>query len=132
MTSILYLDNCNAITAYFDFAGRRAYMSQFFGIEDCYVAHKVGEFTIPKTLIHLNQFRSSLINLFKWKYCTINNSKAILLALANYDERYGAANISNNVAPSSFKDERSVSPVSIRFSPKGKKRARFSDDDDEE
>lgn len=73
----LLLKNYDTVIPYFDFTGRRAYISQLFGYKDCYVVNKVAEFTIPKTLIHLNQFHFFLMALSIWKYCTVDNDEAI-------------------------------------------------------
>ncbi|KAI7902934.1 uncharacterized protein BX663DRAFT_434371, partial [Cokeromyces recurvatus] len=60
----LLLNNNNTQINYLDFDGRHAYILQLFSFEGCFVTFKVDSFKIPKNLIGLSNFRSSLINLY--------------------------------------------------------------------
>lgn len=123
----LLLGNTNTRINYFDFSGRRAYISQLFSFDGCSVAYKVGSFTIPKNLIGLDQFRFSLIALYNWKKCTIDNGRKVIVQLSKAEEDYGLVDVSNDILDyrSSSPPRNTVNHVLVHFSPsKGQKRTR--------
>jgi hypothetical protein len=130
----LLLSNTDTRTNYFDFTGRQSYISQLFSFEGCYVAYKVGSFVIPKNLMQLDQFRFSLINLYNWKKCTVDNSNNVLLALSKEEEEYGLVEVSNDIVNYRLSPPRdSVKHVQVHFSPsKDSKRTRAVFENQEE
>lgn len=123
----LLFGNTNTRINYFDFSGRQAYVSQLFNFDGCSVAYKVGSFTIPKDLIGLEQFRFSLITLYNWKKCTIDNGRKVIVQLSKSEEDYGLIDVSNDILDyrSSPPPRNTVNHVSVLFSPsKGQKRTR--------
>ncbi|KAI9333633.1 hypothetical protein BD770DRAFT_26945 [Pilaira anomala] len=123
----LLLGNTSTRINYFGFSGRQAYVSQLFNFDGCFVAYKVGSFTIPKDLIGLDQFRFSLITLYNWKKYTIDNGRKVIVQLSKSEEKYGLIDVSNNIldyCPSPL-HRNTISNVSVVFSPsKGQKRIR--------
>ena len=120
----LLLGNANSRINYFDFSGRQSYISQLFSFDGCFVAYKVGSFTIPKNLMQLNQFRFSLIALYRWKKCTIDNSKKVLFEILKAEDDYGLVEVSNDIVNYRLSPPRdNVNHVQVVFSPsKGSKR----------
>lgn len=122
----LLLANADTSINYFNFCGRQAYIAQMFNFSSCLVSFKVGSFTIPKNLAKLDHFRSSLIDLYNWKKCTMDNSNKVAHALARESEKYGISDISFDVTSPSMSPPRNAVPmVQVKFSPsKGFKRIR--------
>lgn len=124
---ILLFGNNNARINYFDFFGRQDYVSQLFKLDGCSLAYNVGLFTIPKDLIVLDQFRFSLITLYNWKKCTIDNGRKVIVQLSKSEEDYGLIDVSNDILDyrSSPLPRNTVNHVSVFFSlSKGQKRTR--------
>ena len=79
-------------TIYFDFEGRNTYLVSLFAYQNCFIV-KVGSFNIPKRLIDLDKFRSSLITLFNWKEATTNVSSQVIRTLGRNEDEYALADI---------------------------------------
>jgi hypothetical protein len=91
------LKNTDVDISYLDFTGRKAYACQLFSFEDCFIAHNVGSFIVPKSLVELDQFHHSIITLWKWKESLIGNSNTISLAPLDENSRYALNDISNPI-----------------------------------
>lgn len=123
----LLLDDSKLKLQYYDFTGRRAYMSQLFKFEDCYVAHKVGEFSMPKSLLEMNQFRESVIQLFTWRKSIQHNHNLLSLALVNKMTQFVLNDIAVGLSTSQPGSPRNTIPMEIFLSqPRGTKRTRVS------
>jgi hypothetical protein len=112
-------NNHDTRISYFDFEGRKAYISQLFSYDDYLVTFKVGQFQIPKNLIQLDGFRSSLINLYAWKNATIQNSQNVLSALSKNDANYSLVDIADDLPPLCLSPPRKprVIPAQVYLSP---------------
>jgi hypothetical protein len=115
----LLLNNYDTRISYFDFEGRNAYIVQLFKFEGCFVSFKVGSFQIPKDLVQLDNFRSSLISLYAWKNATIQNSQNVLSALSKDDANYSLADIADDLPPLCLSPPRKpqVIPAQVYLSP---------------
>ncbi|KAI8046997.1 uncharacterized protein B0P05DRAFT_20511 [Gilbertella persicaria] len=104
--------------AYLDFAGRNAYISQIFRMDDKYIAHEVGKVAFIKNLLELDTLRKTMFNLFRWKRSLVSNSNIVSLANLNQCNKFALADISNAFIQSSrFSTTHNVKPAQIFMSP---------------
>lgn len=117
---------------YYDFIGRDGYLCQLFEFKGAYVCQKIQDIYMPKCLLELDSFRSSLKNLFAWKEHLVNLSNMVSLANFNQEKQYRLVDICSTVSPPRS-PSRSITPASVYLSPsKGNKRIRNITEDDDE
>ncbi|KAG2229087.1 hypothetical protein INT48_005356 [Thamnidium elegans] len=110
----LLLCTTDTETVYFDFEGRNGYLINLFTYQSCFVAYKVGSFNIPKRLVDLDKFRSSLITLFNWKESTINVSNQVICTLGRMENEYALADVAMDL----FEEKPATPPSStMKFIP---------------
>lgn len=101
---------------YYDFVGRKGYLCQIFKYEDAYICQKIEDIYIPKSLLELDCFRSSLKSLFGYKHHLIDLSNNISLANFGRERQYHLADISDSVSPPRS-PKRNVTPTTVYLSP---------------
>ncbi|KAI9473458.1 MAG: hypothetical protein EXX96DRAFT_578046 [Benjaminiella poitrasii] len=108
----------NICNAYLDFAGRDAYISQIFKMNNKYIAHEVGKVAVIKNLLELDILRETMFNLFRWKRNLISNSNVVSLANIKQGNAFALAGISNTLAQSPrLSPPCKVKPAKIFMSP---------------
>lgn len=73
-------DNSNS-NIYIDWWGTSGYMVELFKYKNCFVAHHISSLHIPISLLELDEFRSTVKYLYKWRGQLIKSSHEIKLAL---------------------------------------------------
>ncbi|KAI7898229.1 uncharacterized protein BX663DRAFT_533450 [Cokeromyces recurvatus] len=101
---------------YYDFIGRYGYLCQLFEFKGAYVCQKIQDIPIPKCLLELDSFRSSLKNLFAWKEHLVNLSNMISLANYNQEKQYRLVDICSTISPPRS-PSRSITPANVYLSP---------------
>ncbi|CAO3692372.1 unnamed protein product [Rhizopus stolonifer] len=71
-------------------------MAQLFFFQDVVVAHQVDSLYIPKLLLELDNFQSTLKWLYAWKEKKVKTSNEIRLAAFEEQRKYMAADISTS------------------------------------
>src|ERR1700722_1791194 len=68
------LNNINSITdhveksiIYMDWFGRRGYTAQIFRHGNCFIGQHISSLYVPRCLLELDSFRSTVTQLYKWK-----------------------------------------------------------------
>ncbi|KAG0163098.1 hypothetical protein DFQ30_000739 [Apophysomyces sp. BC1015] len=118
---------------YMDWRGRIGYMVQLFYFQGVIVAHQFDSLYIPKMLLELDDFRSTLKCLYAWKVTKIKISNEVRLAAFEEQRRYMTADVStlccNEIVHSPPRSSRPV--VRPFFSPtRTTKRKRPQDEDE--
>ncbi|KAG0757608.1 hypothetical protein G6F62_007207 [Rhizopus arrhizus] len=95
---------------YMDWRGRIGYMAQLFFFQGVVVAHQIDSLYIPKLLLELDNFRSTLKRLYTWKEKKIKISNEIRLAAFEEQRKYMAADISTSHCKTVYSPPRSPKP----------------------
>ncbi|KAI8093931.1 hypothetical protein BDF21DRAFT_475611, partial [Thamnidium elegans] len=104
--------------SYMDFSSTHGYITQLFQFEGKFVCHKVGTFSMIKSLFELGNLRKSIINLYKWKADLIKKSNIISLANANQENKYAMCNVSRSLVRSPPRSpNQTITSAKIIFSP---------------
>ncbi|KAG1457229.1 hypothetical protein G6F46_007358 [Rhizopus delemar] len=100
---------------YMDWRGRIGYMVQLFFFQGVVVAHQVDSLYIPKLLLELDNFRSTLKRLYTWKEKKIKISNEIRLAAFEEQRKYMAADISTSHCEIVYSPPRPPKPMITPF-----------------
>ncbi|KAG1048094.1 hypothetical protein G6F43_009495 [Rhizopus delemar] len=100
---------------YMDWRGRIGYMVQLFFFQGVVVAHQVDSLYIPKLLLELDNFRSTLKRLYTWKEKKIKISNEIRLAAFEEQRKYMAADISTSHCEIVYSPPRPPKPIITPF-----------------
>lgn len=110
---------------YMDWSGQVGYMVELFKFEDVYVAHHIAPLHLPLSLIELDEFRSDLTLLYKWRNYLAESSQIAKLGLVQSKRKYDTISISSPTTPN-ISPNRSplLLPVDVYFSPSKTKKAK--------
>lgn len=100
---------------YMDFIGREGYLAQIFRFEDVFVTHKIDSIYIPKTLIELIYFKSSLKSLYIWKLQLVDLCNKLTIARFEEERHFSQIEYSESVSPRS--PSSNITPIKIFLSP---------------
>ncbi|KAG1052339.1 hypothetical protein G6F43_005512 [Rhizopus delemar] len=99
---------------YMDWRGRIGYMAQLFFFQGVVVAH-LDSLYIPKLLLELDNFRTTLKRLYAWKEKKIRISNEIRLAAFEEQRKYMAADVSTSHCEIVYSPPRSPKPMTTPF-----------------
>lgn len=101
-----------------DWSGPLGYMVGLFKFQDVYVVHYIAPLHLPLSLIELDEFRSDLTFLYKWRNYLTESSQLAKLRLVQSKKKYDAISISSPTTPN-ISPNRSplLLPVDVYFSP---------------
>ncbi|KAL7320067.1 hypothetical protein PS15m_003136 [Mucor circinelloides] len=108
-----------------EWSGPTGYMAELFKFEDVYVAHHIAPLHLPLSLIELDDFRSDLMLLYKWRDHLTKCSQIAKLGLIRNKRKYDTISISSPTTPNTSPNRSPpLLPVDIYFSPSKTKKVK--------